>query len=1119
METTHRSMNLTFSIEDKNGNNIACPSEHSPDSMRSSSSLSCGSSESPPDVEMEDRITCTATVETSFSKVVKSSGSTAVDFAKSKIDNWNENMALLIMNPKNTECNERGSDRSSKNSPDSGERELSEVDSCVPSRRGSTEYCCSVSSGEMVMRSNSFVLHETDQPLSISLIGESRTSLDISSDLGVVSSMPPDVCKGLVEVPQGEPKNLGLECTYIQPNNQTILIDERSLSIEKLECVTPVHYHKSNKDVQKMACNTGGSNPSTPVEGKTVLLTAFEDLDISGNAQTSTPVQSESNKTFCLPSLSQSPLSKDECDSVSPMAHVISQQRDTASLKTKTSLMSASKSNKIEIKRFPKPNFSNIKSKIMSRATNPFKTPKTSSSSIPQTNESQTIDQPKLSPTQSTSSAVTSTSATPAQSVKSSSASKRNRSSTCQESGPASKLRPRRWSESATSSKTSKDGSQEKNPQVSRVLNLTTPQKNTKGGSQNLGGKNKPANIHKSTGEDVQGNESLNVRGKSQRVSLLAVSVRPAAAATCEWSRGRLGPQPPPARTGGAHIPAANLRPPLSASKLKPGTAGKDGSSTTDMPSPRSKLSTSDVKLKIHLTEGASVVSGSQSRVPVFKTSTSASKLPVKPKMQPKSFSTPQTSGHSKQDHPESSMGTFGKPSSSRTTQLRSKLQCPPNRSVSSGCKNTSSSSSVRSLSSPLKTPTKDRPMRPAATPTVDKSKSRTSTRKQQPPTNGQPDLVPLESKSRNVEYYKSLCDTKNKTIQHLENTLRSNNHRFEAFAVVIKHLYAGHEEVMKRRRELSQELVTLREELVSSAYSCKRLEQEKEELRAVFDGVLQKVQEQHHLDLADLEERLKTFYSTEWEKVHQTYQEEADKCKAQMEQQIEELRSKHEALKKELEVSHIQEVDGLKQHFEESFKELKQSHEKEIQTLNTTLMESDTLSNQIQELMTENNSLKEKLNAEVKRRMDLAERTTKDSHTLYLEQELESLKVVLDIKNKRIHEQDKKVMQIDKLMERNVKLDEYLKKLQQENEDLKARMDKHAALSRQLSTEQAVLQETLQKESKVNKRLSMENEELIWKLNNGDLSSPRKVSPSPSLTLQSPRNSGVFSSPPVSPR
>ncbi|CAF92019.1 unnamed protein product [Tetraodon nigroviridis] len=84
--------------------------------------------------------------------------------------------------------------------------------------------------------------------------------------------------------------------------------------------------------------------------------------------------------------------------------------------------------------------------------------------------------------------------------------------------------------------------------------------------------------------------------------------------------------------------------------------------------------------------------------------------------------------------------------------------------------------------------------------------------------------------------------------------------------------------------------------------------------------------------------------------------------------------------------------------------------------------------------------------------------------------------------------------------------------------------MDRHAALSRQLSTEQAALQESLQKESKVNKRLSMENEELLWKLHNGDLSSPRRTSPpstspSHSFSLQSPRGSAVFSSPPLSPR
>ncbi|CAB1336967.1 unnamed protein product [Coregonus sp. 'balchen'] len=188
----------------------------------------------------------------------------------------------------------------------------------------------------------------------------------------------------------------------------------------------------------------------------------------------------------------------------------------------------------------------------------------------------------------------------------------------------------------------------------------------------------------------------------------------------------------------------------------------------------------------------------------------------------------------------------------------------------------------------------------------------------------------------------------------------------------------------------------------------------------------------------------------------------------------------------------------------------------------------------QIQELTEENTTLNQRLKAEEDRRRELAERNQKDS--LYLEQELESLKVVLDIKNKQLHQQDHKLMQMDKLIEKSVKLDECLIKVQQENEDLKARMDRHAALSRQLSTEQVILQESLHKESKVNKRLSMENEELMWKLHNGDLNSPRKMSPtSPShhslslqsprssavftSPIQSPRNSAVFSSPPVSPR
>lgn len=43
--------------------------------------------------------------------------------------------------------------------------------------------------------------------------------------------------------------------------------------------------------------------------------------------------------------------------------------------------------------------------------------------------------------------------------------------------------------------------------------------------------------------------------------------------------------------------------------------------------------------------------------------------------------------------------------------------------------------------------------------------------------------------------------------------------------------------------------------------------------------------------------------------------------------------------------------------------------------------------------------------------------RVQKDSHTLYLEQELESLKVVLEIKNNQLHQKEKKLMEMDKMV------------------------------------------------------------------------------------------------------
>ncbi|XP_042284944.1 microtubule-associated tumor suppressor 1 homolog isoform X3 [Thunnus maccoyii] len=367
----------------------------------------------------------------------------------------------------------------------------------------------------------------------------------------------------------------------------------------------------------------------------------------------------------------------------------------------------------------------------------------------------------------------------------------------------------------------------------------------------------------------------------------------------------------------------------------------------------------------------------------------------------------------------------------------------------------------------------------------------------------------------------KEQAEKKNQAINQLRKLLVQGNKRVEALATVIQHLFTEREETLKQKKELSLELANLRDELVESSQSCERLQKEKEEVRVSLEEALKRLEEQHKEELVQLEDRLRSFYQTEWDKVHQTYQEEADKCRMLMEQQVEELRSRQELERKNQEVSHSQKMESLKQQYETSIQELKRIQQTDLENLEKTLKETETsLSEKISDLSAEKEDLNEKLKAEEERRKRiLSDKNLKDSHTVYLEQELESLKVVLEIKNNQLHQKEKKIMEMDKLAETNVKLEECLKKVQQENEDYKARMDKHAALSKQLSSEQAKLQQTLQKESKVNKRLSMENEELLWKLHNGDLlASPRRLSPT--SPFSSPRNSASFpTTAPLSPR
>ncbi|KAM5264588.1 microtubule-associated tumor suppressor 1 isoform 2-T2 [Ctenodactylus gundi] len=381
------------------------------------------------------------------------------------------------------------------------------------------------------------------------------------------------------------------------------------------------------------------------------------------------------------------------------------------------------------------------------------------------------------------------------------------------------------------------------------------------------------------------------------------------------------------------------------------------------------------------------------------------------------------------------------------------------------------------------------------------------------------PDVLSAE-KTLELAQYKTKCENQSGFIVHLKQLLSCGNTKLEALTVVIQHLLSEREEALKQHKTLSQELVNLRGELVAASTTCEKLEKARTELQTAYEAFVQKLNQQHQSDRTELENRLKEFYTGECEKLQNIYIEEAEKYKTQLQEQFDNLNAAHETSKLEIEASHSEKIELLKKAYETSLSEIKKSHEMEKKSLESLLNEKqESLERQINDLKSENDTLNEKLKSEEQKRVTREKANLKNPQIMYLEQELESLKAVLEIKNEKLHQQDIKLMKMEKLVDNNTALVDKLKRFQQENEELKARMDKHMAISRQLSTEQAVLQESLEKESKVNKRLSMENEELLWKLHNGDLCSPKRSPTSSAIPFQSPRNSGSFPSPSVSPR
>ncbi|XP_053157267.1 coiled-coil domain-containing protein 69 isoform X3 [Hemicordylus capensis] len=181
-------------------------------------------------------------------------------------------------------------------------------------------------------------------------------------------------------------------------------------------------------------------------------------------------------------------------------------------------------------------------------------------------------------------------------------------------------------------------------------------------------------------------------------------------------------------------------------------------------------------------------------------------------------------------------------------------------------------------------------------------------------------------------------------------------------------------------------------------------------------------------------------------------------------------------------------EVTRLLQQHQEEKEYLKEAHQAETKTLSQEIKIQETidgLSSQMKSFQEKMKRVEESiLSRDYKKHIQ-----DYGSPSQFWEQELESLHFVIEMKNERIHNLDKKLLNLETVTERNLLLEEKMKTLQQENEDLQVRMQNHMAVTRQLSDELLTIREALQKESQLREQAHREKEELLYRVLNGDSS------------------------------
>ncbi|KAM6447528.1 microtubule-associated tumor suppressor candidate 2 isoform 2-T2 [Liasis olivaceus] len=321
-------------------------------------------------------------------------------------------------------------------------------------------------------------------------------------------------------------------------------------------------------------------------------------------------------------------------------------------------------------------------------------------------------------------------------------------------------------------------------------------------------------------------------------------------------------------------------------------------------------------------------------------------------------------------------------------------------------------------------------------------------------PRNGfsaKPDLQTREPERQFIQQMKDRCDELARKLSCVQEELKRTRCGFDVFVITTRYFFQKNESAFVKEKELSAELANVKDEVALNTGRYETLQKEKEEMEKKFEGTVQKLGWQHQEELQALEERLQLQYSAEIERLQENHQVQLDRIKSQHQEQVEDIAATQEMAVLEMENSHAIAIAELQDEYEHKVQEMKSAHEQEKRELEEKFEKLRlSLQDQVDTLTFQSQSLKDK----AKRFEEALKKNTEEQLEValapyqHLEEDMRSLKQVLEMKNLLIHQQEKRIMELEKLAEKNLILEEKIQVLQQQNEDLKVRIDQNTMVT-----------------------------------------------------------------------